>query len=245
MRVRGRIDILRTTGRRLLERGRVACHFDQLTTDTPRNRIVRSALESIAHIVRRPDLRYRCRSLASDFALLGVSAVWPVEVELVGDRFGRHDANDRTMVRLAQLACELALPTEDVGIDPLYAPSREISWVRRLYERAVLGFYSVMLDSRGWTVRGGQTLRWPVDASTDALSAVLPNMRKDLILDLPSTRRRVVIDTKFNAIVTKGWYRDETLRSGYLYQMYAYLRSQEGDSASNAAEGLLLHPSVG
>ena len=60
-------------------------------------------------------------------------------------------------------------------------------------------------------------------------------------------KRRIVIDTKFNAIVTNGWYREESLRSGYLYQMYAYLRSQEGsgDGYSDDAEGLLLHPAVG
>jgi 5-methylcytosine-specific restriction enzyme subunit McrC len=47
--------------------------------------------------------------------------------------------------------------------------------------------------------------------------------------------------------VTGGWYREETLRSGYLYQIYAYLRSQEGngDPLAENASGLLLHPSVG
>ena len=44
-----------------------------------------------------------------------------------------------------------------------------------------------------------------------------------------------------------GWYREKTLRSGYLYQMYAYLRSQDGrgDPMADHAEGLLLHPCVG
>ena len=72
-------------------------------------------------------------------------------------------------------------------------------------------------------------------------------MRTDIILDNKDTGQRIVIDTKFNSIVTKGWHRDETLRSGYIYQMYAYLRSQEGngDTLSDNASGLLLHPSVG
>jgi hypothetical protein len=42
--------------------------------------------------------------------------------------------------------------------------------------------------------------------------------------------------------------RDTTmLKSGYLYQLYAYLRTQEkdGDPASLCSEGLLLHPQVG
>ena len=44
-----------------------------------------------------------------------------------------------------------------------------------------------------------------------------------------------------------GWYREETLRSGYVYQIYAYLRSQvgRGDSLADYASRLLLHPSVG
>ena len=48
-------------------------------------------------------------------------------------------------------------------------------------------------------------------------------------------------------ILIHGWYRDESIRSGYLYQIYAYLRSQEGngDVLSEHASGMLLHPSVG
>src|SRR5437660_1333478 len=37
-RVRGRIDTLTTATRRLLDRGEIACRFDELTLDTPRNR---------------------------------------------------------------------------------------------------------------------------------------------------------------------------------------------------------------
>lgn len=47
-------------------------------------------------------------------------------------------------------------------------------------------------------------------------------------------------------MITRGWYREKTLRSGYIYQIYAYLRSQEDnvDPLSTKASGLLLHPSV-
>ena len=57
----------------------------------------------------------------------------------------------------------------------------------------------------------------------------------------------IVIDTKFTSIVTARWYREQSLRSGYIYQMYAYLRSQTGcgDVLADSASGLLLHPSVG
>jgi 5-methylcytosine-specific restriction enzyme subunit McrC len=65
-------------------------------------------------------------------------------------------------------------------------------------------------------------------------------------LDHFAQGQRIVIDTKFNSVLTRGWYREKNIRSGYLHQMYAYLRSQEGDgdSLSENAAGLLLHPAV-
>ena len=76
---------------------------------------------------------------------------------------------------------------------------------------------------------------------------ILPNMRTDIVLDDRLSGRRVVIDTKFTSILKYGWYRNETLSSAYLYQIYAYLRSQvgRGDRFADHAEGLLLHPAVG
>jgi len=72
-------------------------------------------------------------------------------------------------------------------------------------------------------------------------------MKTDIILENKVVGHRLIIDTKFNAITKKGWHRDQTLRSGYIYQMYAYLRTQERgeDSMSLNSMGMLLHPSVG
>lgn len=72
-------------------------------------------------------------------------------------------------------------------------------------------------------------------------------MRTDIILESVSQGRRKVIDTKFSSILASGWYREESLKSTHLYQIYAYLRSQEkaGDIMCNSAEGLLLYPAVG
>ena len=39
-RVRGRIDILESVSRDLFRKGQVACRFEELTIDTPRNRLV-------------------------------------------------------------------------------------------------------------------------------------------------------------------------------------------------------------
>ena len=246
-RVRGRIDVLETERRHLLTRGKVACDFEELTLDTPRNRYVRGALIALAHLVQREELAHRCRTWARHFDALGVSAQAPTRAQMHREPSGRNDVDDGMMLAAAHLAFELALPTETHGSQHVPAPDREGTWVRALFERAVAGFYQVVLAEQGWKVSHGAILKWPIEAQTSGIQAILPTMKTDIVLNHPATGRRIVIDTKFNAIVTEGWYRAETLRSGYLYQMYAYLRSQvgQGDAAADAASGVLLHPAVG
>ena len=243
----GRIDVLTTTRRQLLSRGRVACRFDELTTDTPRNRFVRPALEKIARLATEGEIAHRCRRLAFAFKTMGVAGMPPSPAEMRSDHFGLHDADDRFMVAAALLAFELALPTELPGAYGLPLPDREERWVRLLFERAIGGFYDVVLSGRGWRIIRGKWIYWQIERRTANIDSVLPAMRTDVILEHDPSCRRIVIDTKFTSILTRGWYREETLRSGYLHQIYSYLRSQagRGDAIADRAEGLLLHPSVG
>jgi len=245
--VRGRIDLLNTERHRLLDRGKVACRFDELTVDTARNRFVRAALEEIAKIVCHDALAHRCRSLAASLRRMGVTGERPGRGDVCIDRFGRHDVDDQPMVSAAHLAFNLALPTEAAGAKQLSLPDREITWIRKLYEKGIAGFYDVVLSSKGWRVDAGKTIGWLIESKSPGIDKILPFMRTDIILDNSDTGRRIVIDTKFTSVVTRGWYREETLRSGYVYQIYAYLRSQEGngDPLAENASGLLLHPSVG
>lgn len=246
-RVRGHIDLLKTERHRLLDRGKVACRYDELTVDTIRNRFVRAALDEISQIVRSAGLSHRCRSLAAGLRRMGVTGERPCRAEVAIDRFGKHDSVDQPMVAAAHLAFDLALPTETPGMKYLSLPDRDIIWMRKLYEKGIAGFYNVALSGRGWHVNAGKTIGWPIETKSPGIDKILPSMRTDIILDHAATGRRIIIDTKFNSIVIRGWHREDTLRSGYVYQIYAYLRSQEGndDPLSEKASGLLLHPSIG
>ena len=80
----------------------------------------------------------------------------------------------------------------------------------------------------------------------------MPEMVTDIVLEhrehgTPATGQRIVIDTKFTSIVGRSQFGKQTLKSGNIYQLYAYLRSQEqpGDSISRHSAGVLLYPSLG
>jgi 5-methylcytosine-specific restriction enzyme subunit McrC len=246
-RVRGKIDLLKTERHQLAARGLVCCRFEDLVVDTARNRLVKAALSSLARMVQGAGLSRRCNALSSQLRRLGVSEKAPARAKLILERLGLRDKEDRFMVAAAILALQMAFPTQGEGTFPLFAPAQDVIWLRQLYEKAIGGFYDVVLSPSEWHVSAGKPLNWRIEQKTDGIDAILPSMKTDIVLDSVATSRRVVIDTKFTSILTRGWYREESLKSGYIYQIYAYLRSQEGsaDSRSAHSEGLLLHPSVG
>ena len=255
-RVRGRIDLLITERRQLLQRGRVACSFEELTVDTPRNRFVKAALNLLNRIVSKDDLVHRCRNVSASMERAGVTGDLTSNdrrrPRMPLSRLGRLGVNDREMLAAARLAFDLALPTEDIGASHLATPDKDEVWARKLFEKAVGGFYDVVLNPQGWSVSTGSGLKWPVDDESAGISSILPSMQTDIVLERPSShsrrthRQRTVIDTKFTSILKPGQYGKARLSSEYIYQMYAYLRSQEcgADPASLDSTGVLLHPAV-
>jgi 5-methylcytosine-specific restriction enzyme subunit McrC len=246
-RVRGRIDVLSTERHHLMPRGLVACRFEELTVDTPRNRFVRGALEFIAWRVSQSKLSHRCRSLASRMREAGVLGEAPTAANPGVSLQGRVDREDALIFSAAKLAYELRLPTESLGTNAHALPDRDLKWLRRLYERAVGGFYEFVLKPLGWSVSRGHSLHWHQTGESPRIHDILPGMRTDIVLEPPDRSRRIVIDTKFTSILKPGWHRAEALSSAYLYQIYAYLQTQagRGDALADSASGLLLHPATG
>ncbi|MGJ8673712.1 5-methylcytosine-specific restriction endonuclease system specificity protein McrC [Rubritalea sp.] len=246
-RVRGRIDILRTQRHRLLDKGKVHCRFEELTIDTPRNRYVRAALEKISLMVKSRTIAQRCNTISLRLDRLGVKKGKPVNYNSKNERMGRNDLSDQKMVAAADLVFNLTIPQELAGQHHLQTPDRNIVFLRKLFEKAIAGFYSVNLEKSEWSVTSGKWFKWQISEQSPSINDILPGMKTDTIIDCKRSKQRLVIDTKFNAVTASGYYREQSLRNGYIYQMYAYLRSQEIEDApqSLVTQGMLLHPTVG
>ena len=243
-RVRGKIDILGTERHRLLERGKVRCTFDETYPDTTPNRLVRAALERATRI---PGTDGRCPHLAGQLAALGVRNDDSALPEMRHFYRQRHLAPDRQMLMAARLLLELALP--DPGLDEFVALSSDKSdhYLRKLFEKATYGFYLCKLSPSGWSIRHGARLKWPADLLSEGMGKILPGMQTDIILrdEARGPARVIIIDTKFTSISATNQWGSQKLRSGYLYQIYAYLLSQhENPHYGPHSEGLMLHPVV-
>jgi 5-methylcytosine-specific restriction enzyme subunit McrC len=162
------------------------------------------------------------------------------------DHIGRHDSDDSLMVTLAHLVFDLVLPTEDAGGHALTRVEKDVVLVRHLFEKAIGNFYAAELPPTGWKVLQGKRLNWQIEDATPGISSILPGMTSDIILEHAANARRLVIDTKFTSVFGSSQHRAAVLKSGYIYQLYTYLRSQErtDDPLSLSTSGVFLHPTV-
>ena len=246
-RVRGRIDILNTVSGDLFRKGKVACKFAELTINTPRNRFVRAAHSKLASQLDG-HLGQRCRMLAHSLNRMGVGSEFPSRAEISSDQIARHQVDDRLMVSLAHAVFNLILPTEDSGTRPLLATHRNEINLPMLFEKAVGNILAAELPrEEGWRVTMSNRHEWPRDSSSLGIDNYLPWMETDIVIENTHANRRIVVDTKFTEILVRSRFDRLRFKRDHLFQLYAYLRSQEqpDDPMSLNADGILLYPSTG
>ena len=253
--VRGRINHTRTERHHLLRQGKIACSFDELTTDTPSNRYVKAALIVTSQNVQDKELGQRCRTNVVSLEKAGIIKDGRSIAKLLTNstlpNTSTAKPEDRRMLAAAEMALNLMLPTEEYGPSYLSEPSRKKEWLPRLFEKAIGGFYDIKLTPKGWTVGTSKQIKWQAEQGTENMKDILPRMERDIVLYRPNNSNthkasHIIIDTKYTDILQSPRYEKSKLKSEHIYQMYAYLRSQEktDDPSSMTASGMLLYPSV-
>ncbi|MWP49224.1 MULTISPECIES: 5-methylcytosine-specific restriction endonuclease system specificity protein McrC [unclassified Gilliamella] len=244
-RVRGKIDILTTQRKQLLAKGKIQCRYDDLTIDTPKNRYIHAAAHLLVKQLNDASLIEQCRKIIHQFTALNIGQTTYYCYEK--ERFNHANLKDNTLISLAKLIFSLSIPTQFQGLHTIEQLKKNDHWLRELFEKAIVGFYRVNLDPQQWTIYAGKKLNWQYSNATDNITAYLPTMKTDLILENSNYTQRLIIDTKCTSILKKSRFRLNSFSSHHLYQLYAYLRSQEKDSdpLSVSASGMLLYPAVG
>jgi 5-methylcytosine-specific restriction enzyme subunit McrC len=144
------------------------------------------------------------------------------------------------MLEICWLIMQRQMPTEWTGEHALPSLDREALILHSIYERFVANFYRTHLSE--WIVMPQKRLEWHEKYS----NPYLPSMIPDLVMQEKSTGRLIILDTKFtpHSLAPNQWGK-EIFDSSHLYQLYAYLKSQEQVSeAHRDAVGILLYPAV-
>ena len=250
--IRGRIDFAATIHQHALERGQLVCEYQGYRANTLKNQIIRSTLArlmKVGHFGPNPaivrDIQQKLRRLLRDLDGIDFIELTP---ELIRRQIYARSGNDhdyRLMLSICDLIVQRQMPADPEGYASALVPliDRELLVLYRVYERFVANFYRLHLKE--WEVSAQKRLEWHAPEANERLPLMVP----DIILQerRAGSRRMFVLDTKFTArsLVETPWGK-EVYDSSHLYQLYAYLRSQENVSEEHrSAVGILLYPAVG
>ena len=243
--IRGRIRFTASMIDQGAGSGEVECDFQQYSVNEPRNQILRSTLARLVQVgafgadeAQAETLRHNLRWLVRN--LNGVDTVELAPESVRRQMLAQNDNDYRLMLSICELVLLRQMPLEGQGTHPLPRVERELLILHRVYERFVANFYRMQL--KGWDVHAQKRLDWHAQEASEHLPSMVP----DLILREKETGRMLMLDTKFTAqsLVENQWGKP-VYDSSHLYQLYAYLRSQEqlSDAHRNAV-GILLYPVV-
>jgi 5-methylcytosine-specific restriction enzyme subunit McrC len=243
--IRGHIDFSASLKQRTFEHGEAYCEYEQYSPNAPKNQIIRTTLARLIQTGQfGPDadqanaLRHRLRHLMS--SLDGIDLIELTPDLIHRQRLSRNDNDYRIMLEICWLILQRQMPVEPAGAHPLPLVDRDALVLHNIYERFVANFYRVHLE--GWIVTPQKRLEWHEKNA----NPYLPSMVPDLVLQEKSSGKLIILDTKFTAhSLTPNQWGKEIFDSSHLYQLYAYLKSQEQVSeAHRNASGILLYPAV-
>ncbi len=243
--IRGRIDFGESLKYGTVERGEAVCDFQFYSANELGNQIIRSTLMRLAQTGQfKPEtgsvkeLRHQLRRLIRDLDGIDLIELTPDLIHRQQTR--HHDRDYRLMLSICDLILQRQMPGSPEGRATVPALESEALILYRIYERFVANFYRIHLTD--WEVGAQRRLDWHAKERNEHLPVMIP----DLFLQEKSSGQIIVLDTKFTAkSLTENQWGKPIFDSSHLYQLYAYLKSQEHVSVSHrTATGILLYPAI-
>lgn len=229
--VRGQILVGECIKRQTQIRSRLMCAFDEYTSDSEHNRILKCAmLLLLRHGEVSSDNRKALRRLIAYFS--EVTDVKPGAIRFDVLQYHRNNGDYRMLMGVCQLVLKGLLFTTDKG------EHRLAQWIQdeamhRLYERFVLTYFQ---RHHGGLNPRAAYVEW--DLSDDSSSAFLPSMRTDITLT--RNDKTLIIDTKYYSRTMALHYERHLYHSGNIYQIYTYVKNKDAAS-DGSVSGMLLY----
>jgi 5-methylcytosine-specific restriction enzyme subunit McrC len=237
--VRGRVNVGISARRMLLPHGRAFCEFDELSVDTLPNQILLSAVRRLLKSPRLdPALHFKLRGLNRELG--GIS-----EIRLTQHTFRKvqlHSNNRfyRFLLNICELALNVSMVDEESGEYRFKDFIRDERRMALLFESFVFNF---LRTERPDLSIGRDHITWVAQSETDPQLAYLPIMKTDISVRSQRPPKTLIIDAKFYRETFQSYFDSETIHSGNLYQIYAYLKNLEIRGGADAqADGMLLYP---
>ncbi len=232
---RGKILIDASLKAQTWERGVLVCRFDELSRDVLHNRILKATALLLARDNQvRPGLAHELRVIVK-----GLADVSDIRVRL--DHFSRVQLSRQTgayrqLLQLCEFVWRSQMPQEGGEGSRFSDILKDEEKMSRIFELFLLNFYRMHAD--GFSA-DPEEMRWRIEEGSTGDRSLIPVMRTDITLR--SRSDILVIDAKFYADPFPRSWGAPRLRSGHLYQLFAYLKHAGRDGSLAPVRGALVY----
>ncbi|MBE6961456.1 MAG: 5-methylcytosine-specific restriction endonuclease system specificity protein McrC [Ruminococcaceae bacterium] len=231
--LRGKLDVQETIKEQPRRKQTLSCRFDELSEDNLCNRI----LKTTASILSRTESVSPQRRAALRKVLMyldSIAVMDPRAIPWAKLRLQRSSRTYQMLLCICQFILDSLLPTTEPGRYHMAAFSDD--HMARLYERFILEYYR---RHHTYLQADALQVKWALDpnADTEALR-FLPMMQTDIALRCGG--KTLIIDAKYYTDPMQSQHGSHTLRSGNLYQIFAYVKNMD-PGRTGSVSGMLLY----
>ena len=228
--VKGKINIGETIRRLSFNRAKVVCTYDDFSNNIYMNQIIKATFHLL--LKKKCDSHKDIRNMLRWFAEVDDISVKTIDWSVL--TFNRNNKHYDMLLYFCKLICDEYISNQNVGKKNFVKIEDKL--LPALYEKFVFNFYK---QHTSYAVSHPQ-MKWDIDYGKEMINAnLLPTMQTDIVLDM--NNKQLIIDTKFYGETLAYSYDVEKIRSGHLYQIYAYINNSKFDGK---IAGMLLYPTI-
>ena len=226
--LRVKIDISASIKQQSTLKKQLVCNYDEFSVNSYMNRILRTTMDILLRCDLSKGRKKQIRKL-----LIYFSDVEPLSQEKINWRlqFNKNNQTYQMLISVCYLILKGLLQTTSDGSTKLMDFLDE-QRMCRLYEKFILEYYR---KEHPEIRASASQIPWDTD---DEYREMLPVMQSDIMLK--KGEKTLIIDAKYYSHTTQKQYDVNSLHSGNLYQIFAYVKNLDTERTGNVS-GILLY----
>lgn len=211
------------------------CEVEEFDENNLHNQLLKTTLVNLMGKGQLPQhYKINIRSL-----LYRLSKVKPIKIQrkhFFSVQLNRNNLYYRTMLLLARFIFELQNISEEDGEINLFEILNDEKKMQNIFEKFILNFYKYEQKDFQSSV---EKLKWNLGVGNQNL---VPEMKTDISLFSKEKKQKIIIEAKYYSKALNEYFDVQKIRSGHLYQLYAYL-SHSHDTI--ITRGIIVYPTNG
>ena len=230
--LRGKLDMPETIKNRVRRKQVLSCEFDELSEDNIFNQIIKTTVGILIRERRVSSKRKnQLKSILPFFD--GVTILNPFNIHWSMLRFQRNNQTYKMLMNICYFILDGMLMTTDSGSYKMATFSEK--HMDTLFEKFVLEYYRQHHKSLS---ANADRVRWNITDEESSMIEFLPAMKTDITLHCGP--RTLVIDTKYYTSMMQEQFGKQSIHSGHLYQVFAYVKNLDSSGTGNVT-GMILY----